>query len=57
MLTKLQISYRKRREHLSRDDLQKNKAIIESLKGGHHAPNLDQNGEVNHYEFVATMYQ
>lgn len=37
---------RKRREHLSRDDLQKNKAIMESLKGGHHAPSLDQNGEV-----------
>lgn len=37
---------RKRREHLSRDDLQKNKAIMESLKGGQHAPNLDQNGEV-----------
>lgn len=38
---------RKRREHLSRDDLQKNKAIMESLKGGHHVTNLDQNGEVN----------
>lgn len=37
---------RKRREHLSRDDLQKNKAIMESLKGGHHAPSIDQNGEV-----------
>lgn len=37
---------RKRREHLSRDDLQKNKAIMESLKGGQHAPSLDQNGEI-----------
>lgn len=43
----LVLESRKRREHLSRDDLQKNKAIMESLKGGqHHAPNLDQNGEV-----------
>lgn len=42
----LVLESRKRREHLSRDDLQKNKAIMESLKGGHHAPSLDQNGEV-----------
>lgn len=33
----LQLESRKRREHLSRDDLQKNKAIMESLiKGGGH---------------------
>lgn len=43
----LVLESRKRREHLSRDDLQKNKAIMESLtKGGHHTPNTDQNGEV-----------
>ncbi|XP_055305681.1 ankyrin repeat domain-containing protein 13C isoform X2 [Sitodiplosis mosellana] len=42
----LVLESRKRREHLSRDDLQKNKAIMESLKGGHHAPSLDQNGEI-----------
>lgn len=34
----LQLESRKRREHLSRDDLQKNKALMESLiKGGHGA--------------------
>lgn len=39
---------RKRREHLSRDDLQKNKAIMESLtKGGGTTPAVDQNGEVS----------
>lgn len=38
---------RKRREHLSRDDLQKNKAIMESLtKGGGQSQSIDQNGEV-----------
>ncbi|KAG4071079.1 hypothetical protein HA402_002751 [Bradysia odoriphaga] len=38
---------RKRREHLSRDDLQKNKAIMESLtKGGGQSQNIDQNGEI-----------
>lgn len=31
--TGLILESRKRREHLSRDDLQKNKAIMESLKG------------------------
>lgn len=50
----LVLESRKRREHLSRDDLQKNKAIMESLKGGHQAPNLDQNGEVFFIEFKPT---
>lgn len=39
---------RKRREHLSPNDLQKNKAIMESLtKGGGNSPSIDQNGEVD----------
>lgn len=37
---------RKRREHLSEEDIQKNKAIMESLaKGSTHG--LDVNGEVS----------
>lgn len=42
----LLLESRKRREHLTRDDLQKNKAIIESLTKGGHSQSLDQNGEV-----------
>lgn len=43
----LVLESRKRREHLSRDDLQKNKAMMESLtKGGGHGAAIDQNGEV-----------
>lgn len=45
-LNGLILESRKRREHLTRDDLQRNKAIMESLKGGHNAQNIDQNGEV-----------
>lgn len=44
----LVLESRKRREHLSRDDLQKNKALMESLTkggGGHSQQNL-QNGEI-----------
>lgn len=37
---------RKRREHLSLDDLQKNKAILESFTKGGNLQNFDQNGEV-----------
>lgn len=44
----LVLESRKRREHLSLKDVQKNKAIMESLtKGSHHAPSIDQNGEVS----------
>lgn len=43
----LVLESRKRREHLTRDDLQKNKAMMESLtKGGSHGQAVDQNGEV-----------
>lgn len=46
---------RKRREHLSRDDLQKNKAIMESLtKGGGQSQNIDQNGEVCVVDLMST---
>ncbi|CAG9857532.1 unnamed protein product [Phyllotreta striolata] len=41
----LQLESRKRREHLSSDDLQKNKAILESLTKGGNLQNFDQNGE------------
>lgn len=41
----LVLESRKRREHLSRDDLQKNKALMESFTKGH-SQNVDQNGEV-----------
>lgn len=37
---------RKRREHLSRDDLQKNKAMIESITKGGQQQGIDENGEV-----------
>lgn len=43
-ITGLVLESRKRREHLSTDDLQKNKAIIESLTKGN-TQNLDTNGE------------
>lgn len=39
------LEQRKRREHLSRDDLKKNKAIMESLTKGQ-SQGMDQNGEV-----------
>uniref|UniRef100_A0A182S0F4 Ankyrin repeat domain-containing protein n=1 Tax=Anopheles funestus TaxID=62324 RepID=A0A182S0F4_ANOFN len=44
----LTLEQRKRREHLSRDDLQKNKALMESLtKGGQSQQGgIDQNGEI-----------
>uniref|UniRef100_A0A182UK95 Ankyrin repeat domain-containing protein n=1 Tax=Anopheles melas TaxID=34690 RepID=A0A182UK95_9DIPT len=44
----LTLEQRKRREHLSRDDLQKNKALMESLtKGGQgQQGGIDQNGEI-----------
>lgn len=35
---------RKRREHLSEDDLQKNKAILETLTRGH-SQTINENGE------------
>lgn len=40
----LTLESRKRREHLSSDDLQKNKAILESFTKGNNLQNLDQNG-------------
>lgn len=43
-ITGLVLESRKRREHLSTDDLQKNKAIIETLTRGH-THNLDAVGE------------
>ncbi|CAF4780679.1 unnamed protein product [Pieris macdunnoughi] len=43
-ITGLVLESRKRREHLSTDDLQKNKAIIESWTRGN-TQNLDTNGE------------
>ncbi|GBP46360.1 Ankyrin repeat domain-containing protein 13C [Eumeta japonica] len=43
-ITGLVLESRKRREHLSTDDLQKNKAIIESLTKGN-TQNLEANGE------------
>ncbi|CAG9107546.1 Ankyrin repeat domain-containing protein 13C [Plutella xylostella] len=43
-ITGLVLESRKRREHLSTDDLQKNKAIIESLTKGN-TQTLDTNGE------------
>uniref|UniRef100_A0A6P7GTT3 Ankyrin repeat domain-containing protein 13C-like n=1 Tax=Diabrotica virgifera virgifera TaxID=50390 RepID=A0A6P7GTT3_DIAVI len=42
----LHLESRKRREHLSSDDLQKNKAILESLTKGGNIQNFDQNGAV-----------
>lgn len=39
---------RKRREHLSLDDLQKNKAILESFTKGGNFQSFDQNGEVRY---------
>lgn len=44
----LVLESRKRREHLSRDDLQKNKALMESFTKGH-STGIDQNGEVSVY--------
>lgn len=44
---------RKRREHLSEEDLQKNKAIMESLTKGN-TQGLDTNGEVS---FVCVLYR
>ncbi|CAD7077619.1 unnamed protein product [Hermetia illucens] len=41
----LVLESRKRREHLSRDDLQKNKALMESFTKGH-STGIDQNGEI-----------
>ncbi|XP_019878764.1 ankyrin repeat domain-containing protein 13C isoform X2 [Aethina tumida] len=40
----LMLESRKRREHLSSDDLQKNKALLESFTKGGNLQNLDQNG-------------
>lgn len=41
---------RKRREHLSVDDLQKNKALLESFTKGGNMQDFDQNGEVLNVE-------
>lgn len=41
----LVLESRKRREHLNSDDLQKNKALMESLTKGH-SHGMDQNGEI-----------
>ncbi|KAF5284253.1 hypothetical protein FQR65_LT00253 [Abscondita terminalis] len=40
----LNLESRKRREHLSHDDLQKNKALLESITKGSNIQNFDQNG-------------
>ncbi|KAF7283652.1 hypothetical protein GWI33_023288 [Rhynchophorus ferrugineus] len=40
----LTLDSRKRREHLSSDDLQKNRAILDSFTKGGNLQNLDQNG-------------
>lgn len=42
----LTLESRKRREHLSTDDLQKNKALLESFTKGNNLQNFDQNGIV-----------
>lgn len=43
----LTMESRKRREHLSADDLQKNKAILDSFTRGGNIQNIDQNGVVS----------
>lgn len=45
---------RKRREHLSEEDLQKNKAIMESLTKGN-TQGLDGNGEVNFWLMISVF--
>lgn len=48
----LMLESRKRREHLSSDDLQKNKALIESLTKGGSLQSFDQNGVVSTWIFT-----
>lgn len=43
----LMLESRKRREHLSSDDLQKNKALLESFTKGGNLQSFDQNGVVS----------
>lgn len=43
----LVLESRKRREHLSTDDLQKNKALLESFTKGGNLQGFDQNGVVS----------
>lgn len=43
----LTLESRKRREHLSTDDLQKNKALLESFTKGGNMQAFDQNGVVS----------
>ena len=43
----LVLESRKRREHLSTDDLQKNKALLESFTKGGNLQGFDQNGTVS----------
>jgi hypothetical protein len=46
---------RKRREHLSEEDLQKNKAIMESFTKGN-TQGFDNNGEVQIYLLLLVYY-
>lgn len=50
----LVLESRKRREHLSEKDLQKNKAIIESFTKGN-TQDLDPNGEVSGDSDISNM--
>lgn len=43
----LTLESRKRREHLSLDDLQRNRALLESLTNGRNVQNVDQNSIVS----------
>lgn len=53
----LVLESRKRREHLSEEDMQKNKAIIESFTKGGNVQILDPNGEVSdiNYQTLTTF--
>jgi len=54
----LTLEQKKRREHLTEEDLQKNKAIMESLtKGGCSISSIDCNGEVSYYFFSEYPYK
>lgn len=51
----LTLEQKKRREHLSEEDLQKNKAIMDSLTKGGCSINIDCNGEVCSLNFFYTL--
>lgn len=52
----LTLESRKRREHLSSDDLQKNKALLESFTKGNNFQNFDQNGAVSNQELFSPLF-